>query len=291
MFNTQTLVTESALNVETVFDKCESVQEALIDVVVEHYEDLAKLSDFMVKCDLKEAELMSANESAEVIQHFQESAMDKAKNFVKELVAKIKAKFKQFLAFVNKKFTQVVFAAAKKLDEKLVKSSFKEADVNSFLADGEFKVSFHNKIFASSNIIGTLGAVAVNLIKDAYSKFAEESFNKKYFVSEFEKEFGEKKEAILGDISLSMIKNDAKEFDRFAKKSEGEFATAIKAVLAASKELKTSARNLNKLSIKCHTIVSIAYTFMRKAIVEIVSVTLKAIMFANKKAKKKEKKD
>lgn len=73
----------------------------LVDSICESYEDLLNFNEALAHFDIKEQELIHT-ESAD-LDAFREDAMEKAKQFLKDLVAKIKAKWYQFIAFLVKK--------------------------------------------------------------------------------------------------------------------------------------------------------------------------------------------
>lgn len=92
MFITKTM-NESADIVLEQFD--------LVDSICESYEDLLNFNEALAHFDIKEQELI-CTESVE-IDAFREEALEKAKQFLSNLVAKIKAKWYQFIAFLTKK--------------------------------------------------------------------------------------------------------------------------------------------------------------------------------------------
>lgn len=73
----------------------------LIDSICESYEDLLNFNEALAHFDIKEQELIHT-ESAD-LDAFREEAMEKAKQFLSNLVAKIKAKWYQFIAYLTKK--------------------------------------------------------------------------------------------------------------------------------------------------------------------------------------------
>ena len=73
----------------------------LVDSICESYEDLLNFNEALAHFDIKEQELIHT-ESAD-LDAFREDAMDKAKQFLSNLVAKIKAKWYQFIAYLTKK--------------------------------------------------------------------------------------------------------------------------------------------------------------------------------------------
>ena len=73
----------------------------LIDSICESYEDLLNFNEALAHFDIKEQELIHT-ESAD-LDAFREEAMEKAKQFLTDLVAKIKAKWYQFIAYLTKK--------------------------------------------------------------------------------------------------------------------------------------------------------------------------------------------
>lgn len=80
----------------------------IIDIISESYEDMFDFQSFTTGADVKEAELIFANESAEAIQQFQEGTIGKAKEMVNKLIAKIKEKFYRLCTFMNKKLASLI---------------------------------------------------------------------------------------------------------------------------------------------------------------------------------------
>lgn len=73
----------------------------LVDSICESYEDLLNFNEALAHFDIKEQELIHT-ESTD-LDAFREEAMEKAKQFLSNLVAKIKAKWYQFIAYLTKK--------------------------------------------------------------------------------------------------------------------------------------------------------------------------------------------
>lgn len=73
----------------------------LVDSICESYEDLLNFNEALAHFDIKEQELIHT-ESTE-LDAFREEALEKAKQFLSNLVAKIKAKWYQFIAYLTKK--------------------------------------------------------------------------------------------------------------------------------------------------------------------------------------------
>ena len=92
MFITKTMNESADINLEQ-FD--------LVDSICESYEDLLNFNEALAHFDIKEQELIHT-ESAD-LDAFREEAMEKAKQFLSNLVAKIKAKWYQFIAYLTKK--------------------------------------------------------------------------------------------------------------------------------------------------------------------------------------------
>lgn len=92
MFITKTMNESADINLEQ-FD--------LVDSICESYEDLLNFNEALAHFDIKEQELIHT-ESTD-LDAFREEAMEKAKQFLSNLVAKIKAKWYQFIAYLTKK--------------------------------------------------------------------------------------------------------------------------------------------------------------------------------------------
>lgn len=87
----------------------------LVDSICESYEDLLNFNEALAHFDIKEQELIHT-ESAD-LDAFREEAMEKAKQFLSNLVAKIKAKWYQFIAYLTKKIITSLELRYKALDK------------------------------------------------------------------------------------------------------------------------------------------------------------------------------
>ena len=96
MFITKTMNESTSLEVPNM-----SLDQYMIESTCDAYEDLLSFNEALDHFDIKEQELIHT-ESVE-LDAFREDAMDKAKQFLKNLADKIKTKWNQFINFILKK--------------------------------------------------------------------------------------------------------------------------------------------------------------------------------------------
>lgn len=185
MFITKTVTESADLNVEQ-FD--------LIDSICESYEDLLNFNEALAHFDIKEQELIHT-ESAD-LDAFREEAMEKAKQFLKDLVAKIKAKWYQFIAYLTKKIISSL--------ELRYKALSKITDLNKRL--NVFASRYHG--VANSAFGGIMGKIPQHNGKPVeISQFIKVVFN----------EILPKELDVITDIAFNKTQEDRKAYD-FSKR-------------------------------------------------------------------------
>ena len=110
MFITKTVTESAQVEVPEM-----SLDQYMVESACDAYEDLLSFNEALAHFDIKEQELIHT-ESAE-LDAFREDAMDKAKQFLKDLVAKIKVKWNQFINMILKKLTTFIANKNKKTKE------------------------------------------------------------------------------------------------------------------------------------------------------------------------------
>lgn len=185
MFITKTVTESADLNVEQ-FD--------LIDSICESYEDLLNFNEALAHFDIKEQELIHT-ESAD-LDAFREEAMEKAKQFLKDLVAKIKAKWYQFIAYLTKKIISSL--------ELRYKALSKITDLNKRL--NVFASRYHG--VANQAFGGIMGKIPQHKGKPVeISQFIKVVFN----------EILPKELDVITDIAFNKTQEDRKAYD-FSKR-------------------------------------------------------------------------
>lgn len=171
----------------------------LVDSICESYEDLLNFNEALAHFDIKEQELIHT-ESAD-LDAFREEAMEKAKQFLSNLVAKIKAKWYQFIAYLTKKIITSL--------ELRYKALAKITDLNKRL--NEFSAKY--KGVANLPFGGLMGK-----IPEYKGKPVEISqFIKVVFTEILPKELD-----VITDIAFNKTQEDRKAYD-FAKRFKEEY--------------------------------------------------------------------
>ena len=190
MFITKTMNESADINLEQ-FD--------LVDSICESYEDLLNFNEALAHFDIKEQELIHT-ESVE-LDAFREEALEKAKQFLSNLVAKIKAKWYQFIAYLTKKIITSL--------ELRYKALAKITDLNKRLNDFSAKY----KGVANLPFGGLMGK-----IPQYKGKPVEISqFIKVVFTEILPKELD-----VITDIAFNKTQEDRKAYD-FAKRFKDEY--------------------------------------------------------------------
>lgn len=136
MFITKTMNESAGLDVPNM-----SLDQYMVESACEAYEDLINLNEALAHFDIKEQELI-CTESAE-LDTFREEAMDKAKTFLKDLVAKIKAKWNQFINFVLKKMVALNKKSADKFNETM--KGVNASSLVKVIDDKQLKIKYFEK--------------------------------------------------------------------------------------------------------------------------------------------------
>lgn len=190
MFINKTMNESADINLEQ-FD--------LVDSICESYEDLLNFNEALAHFDIKEQELIYT-ESVE-LDAFREEALEKAKQFLSNLVAKIKAKWYQFIAYLTKKIISSL--------ELRYKALAKITDLNKRL--NEFSAKY--KGVANLPFGGLMGK-----IPEYKGKPVEISqFIKVVFTEILPKELD-----VITDIAFNKTQEDRKAYD-FAKRFKEEY--------------------------------------------------------------------
>lgn len=171
----------------------------LVDSICESYEDLLNFNEALAHFDIKEQELIHT-ESAD-LDAFREEAMEKAKQFLSNLVAKIKAKWYQFIAYLTKKIISSL--------EMRYKALAKITDLNKRLND--FSAKYRG--VANLPFGGLMGK-----IPEYKGKPVEISqFIKVVFTEILPKELD-----VITDIAFNKTQEDRKSYD-FTKRFKEEY--------------------------------------------------------------------
>ena len=171
----------------------------LVDSICESYEDLLNFNEALAHFDIKEQELIHT-ESAD-LDAFREEAMEKAKQFLSNLVAKIKAKWYQFIAYLTKKIISSL--------EMRYKALAKITDLNKRLND--FSARYRG--VANLPFGGLMGK-----IPEYKGKPVEISqFIKVVFTEILPKELD-----VITDIAFNKTQEDRKSYD-FSKRFKEEY--------------------------------------------------------------------
>jgi len=171
----------------------------LVDSICESYEDLLNFNEALAHFDIKEQELIHT-ESAD-LDAFREEAMEKAKQFLSNLVAKIKAKWYQFIAYLAKKIISSL--------ELRYKALSKITDLNKRLND--FSAKYRS--VANLPFGGLMGK-----IPEYKGKPVEISqFIKVVFTEILPKELD-----VITDIAFNKTQEDRKAYD-FSKRFKEEY--------------------------------------------------------------------
>lgn len=248
MFITKTMNESAGLDVPNM-----SLDQYMVESACEAYEDLINLNEALAHFDIKEQELI-CTESVE-LDAFREEAMDKAKTFLKDLVAKIKAKWNQFINFVLKKTIEL---NKKKIDE--INANMKGVVASSFekvIDKKELKIKYFAKVSKFSNCINDI----FDYMTQAFKAIDAEKDLANFKPADFFKEVvGEAKEArvVSGRELLDAIKS-LSDGPAMVKKAEKSLEMAIEnAGKAASGDEKEAARRVTLVNLKGQQVVKVA---------------------------------
>ena len=248
MFITKTMNESTGLDVPNM-----SLDQYMVESACEAYEDLINLNEALAHFDIKEQELI-CTESVE-LDAFREEAMDKAKTFLKDLVAKIKAKWNQFINFVLKKTIEL---NKKKINE--INANMKGVSASSFekvIDEKELKIKYFAKVSKFSNCVNDIS----DYMTQAFKAIDAEKDLANFKPADFFKEVvGEAKEArvVSGRELLDAIKS-LSDGPAMVKKAEKSLEMAIEnAGKAASGDEKEAARRVTLVNLKGQQVVKVA---------------------------------
>ena len=247
MFITKTMNESADMNFEQ-FD--------LIDSICESYEDLLNFNEALAHFDIKEQELIHT-ESAD-LEAFREEAMDKAKTFLKDLVAKIKVKWNQFINFMLKKMVVFNSKLAYKVDDALESGS--KYLMEKAIDRKELKVKFFSKISKLSDCVDKI----IDFTNQAFDTIDSEKDLTNFKPAELFKELvGEVKDAriVSGEEIIKATEELITTDNVFIKSVETRFDRTIK--IAATKAYNTTkekeaAHHLTLINLKGQQIVKVA---------------------------------
>lgn len=248
MFITKTMNESAGLDVPNM-----SLDQYMVESACEAYEDLINLNEALAHFDIKEQELI-CTESVE-LDAFREEAMDKAKAFLKDLVAKIKIKWNQFINFVLKKTIEL---NKKNINE--INANMKGVSDSSFekvIDEKELKIKYFAKVSKFSNCVNDIS----DYMTQAFKAIDAEKDLANFKPADFFKEVvGEAKEArvVSGRELLDAIKS-LSDGPAMVKKAEKSLEMAIEnAGKAASGDEKEAARRVTLVNLKGQQVVKVA---------------------------------
>ena len=248
MFITKTMNESAGLDVPNM-----SLDQYMVESACEAYEDLINLNEALAHFDIKEQELI-CTESVE-LDAFREEAMDKAKAFLKDLVAKVKAKWNQFINFVLKKLVEMNKKSADKINE-----SMRGVNASSFakvVDDKDLKIKYFAKVSKFSSCVNDISDYMTQAFKAIDSEKDLANFKPADF---FKEVVGEAKEArkVSGQELLDTFKS-LSDGSAMVKKAEKSLEVAIEnAGKAASGDEKEAARRVTLVNLKGQQVVKVA---------------------------------
>ena len=162
-----------------------TLDQYMVESACDAYEDLLSFNEALAHFDIKEQELIHT-ESVE-LDTFREDAMDKAKQFLKDLVNKIKAKWNQFINVVLKKLATFIANKNKKTAEDI--KSIGANELIAVIDAAGAKIKYFEKINSVDKVISDVvdfGDAAFKLIDRA----SLEDLNNYKPSEKFNEEFG-----------------------------------------------------------------------------------------------------
>lgn len=248
MFITKTVTESAQVEVPEM-----TLDQYMVESACDAYEDLLSFNEALAHFDIKEQELIHT-ESVE-LDAFREDAMDKAKTFLKDLVAKIKVKWGQFINFVLKKVVELNKKIADKVNEKM--KGVNQSSLEKVIDDKDVKVKFFSK---SSKLSGCVDDIA-DFVDKAFKAIDSEKDLANFKPSDLFKELvGETKEArtVSGSEVTATYKSLSKG-NALIKKAEKTLETAIEnAGKADSGDEKEAARRVTLVNIKGQQVIKVA---------------------------------
>lgn len=248
MFITKTMNESAGLDVPNM-----SLDQYMVESACEAYEDLINLNEALAHFDIKEQELI-CTESAE-LDTFREEAMDKAKTFLKDLVAKIKAKWNQFINFVLKKVAESNKKNADKFNAAM--NGVPASALIKVIDEKDLKIKYFAKVSKFSNCVNDISDYMTQAFKAIDSEKDLANFKPADF---FKEVVGEAKEArkVSGRELLDTWKS-LSDGSAMVKKAEKSLEVAIEnAGKAGSGDEKEAARRVTLVNLKGQQVVKVA---------------------------------
>jgi hypothetical protein len=250
MFITKTMNESAGLDVPNM-----SLDQYMVESACEAYEDLINLNEALAHFDIKEQELI-CTESVE-LDAFREEAMDKAKTFLKDLVAKIKAKWNQFINFVLKKVAESNKKNADKFNAAM--NGVPASALIKVIDEKDLKIKYFAKVSKFSNCVNDISDYMTQAFKAIDSEKDLANFKPADF---FKEVVGEAKEArkVSGRELLDTWKS-LSDGSAMVKKAEKSLEVAIEnAGKAGSGDEKEAARRVTLVNLKGQQVVKVALT-------------------------------
>ena len=248
MFITKTMNESAGLDVPNM-----SLDQYMVESACEAYEDLINLNEALAHFDIKEQELI-CTESVE-LDAFREEAMDKAKTFLKDLVAKIKAKWNQFINFVLKKVAESNKKNADKFNAAM--NGVPASALIKVIDEKDLKIKYFAKVSKFSNCVNDISDYMTQAFKAIDSEKDLANFKPADF---FKEVVGEAKEArkVSGRELLDTWKS-LSDGSAMVKKAEKSLEVAIEnAGKAGSGDEKEAARRVTLVNLKGQQVVKVA---------------------------------
>ena len=251
MFITKTVTESASLDIPNM-----TLDQYMVESACDAYEDLLSFGEALAHFDIKEQELIHT-ESVE-LDAFREEAMDKAKAFLKDLVAKIKAKWNQFINFVLKKLATSMAERHKKAEENL--KTVGKSDIVEFINKSDVKIKFREKINSVANVVSDLVDFGDAAFKRISGSSLEELNNYKPSES-FAEKFGKATaKAVKGEEVFKAYETTNKA-DAVIKKFQKTLEIAIEnAGKAASGDEKEAARKVTLINLKGQQVIKLILT-------------------------------
>lgn len=250
MFITKTMNESAGLDVPNM-----SLDQYMVESACEAYEDLINLNEALAHFDIKEQELI-CTESVD-LDAFREEAMDKAKTFLKDLVAKIKAKWNQFINFVLKKVAESNKKNADKFNAAM--NGVPASALIKVIDEKDLKIKYFAKVSKFSNCVNDISDYMTQAFKAIDSEKDLANFKPADF---FKEVVGEAKEArkVSGRELLDTWKS-LSDGSAMVKKAEKSLEVAIEnAGKAGSGDEKEAARRVTLVNLKGQQVVKVALT-------------------------------
>ena len=250
MFITKTVNESAGLDVPNM-----SLDQYMVESACEAYEDLINLNEALAHFDIKEQELI-CTESVE-LDAFREEAMDKAKTFLKDLVAKVKAKWNQFINFVLKKVAESNKKNADKFNAAM--NGVPASALIKVIDEKDLKIKYFAKVSKFSNCVNDISDYMTQAFKAIDSEKDLANFKPADF---FKEVVGEAKEArkVSGRELLDTWKS-LSDGSAMVKKAEKSLEVAIEnAGKAGSGDEKEAARRVTLVNLKGQQVVKVALT-------------------------------